>query len=757
MALFAAAAWIAFCYRRDGTRPRIGVKALMGFLRLAAMVLLGVLIAQPMLRTERVETTRSVVALLIDESKSMGLQDRWGQDPRARDLVQALSDPKAPSMIRAEVLSRLLSHRDSATLRALMKTHDLRVYRFGSSVSGSQVSEQVNVAAGAVGRESLPLAAGQPDAEQTRIGTALDYVLQDTSGQPLSAVVLLSDGGQNVGEDPAGAADRLRDVGARLLTVGFGNPRPPQDVAVTSLLADEVVRKGDEVVVSIGVRQRGYGGGKAALTLSLDGKVLKRAPVSLNPKADKQEITLSFTPNEPGAKTLLVSVEGQPGEVTLANNRRSWPIRIIDKKLKVLYVEGRPRWEFRYLKNAIVRDPTTLFSCILTDADPSLGGEGNVPIYGFPKTKEALYQFDILILGDVPRSFFTGSEMKNIRGFVEERGGSLITIAGEVSLPWEYRDTDLESVWPIVVPPTRREILFEEPFQLSLTDAGARHPMMLLRPDIAENQALWKALPGMFWCGVADRAKPGATVLARHPRQNGSDGKIPLLAVQQVGEGQSFMSMVDSTWQWRYRVGDKYFYRFWGQVVRSLTPHELPGANRFLRLSADRTTYSLGERVVLRARLLTRNFLPVRRPEVTAEMEREDGQRFPVRLEPVPGAPGVYAGEWLPPQPGSYRGLIRGADGQRGESLTRVVVEASSIELEHPEQDEALLRRLATQTGGKYFLLSEFDQLPQHAPDRRTEFRTPLERPLWGSTLPIALFGLLLTVEWLLRKKNGLL
>ncbi|HEU4751607.1 MAG TPA: hypothetical protein VFU47_00785, partial [Armatimonadota bacterium] len=364
---------------------------------------------------------------------------------------------------------------------------------------------------------------------------------------------------------------------------------------------------------------------------------------------------------------------------------------------------------------------------------------------------------DIVILGDVPRDFFTAADMKNLRAFVEERGGSLITMAGEMFLPWQYRGSELEAVWPIVVPASRRERVFRDPFQLELTDAGAHNPMMFFTTDVERNRQIWNSLPGMYWCGEADRAKPGATVLVQHPGLTGTDGKLPLMAVQQVGEGTSFMTMVDSTWQWRFRVGDKYFYRFWGQVVRSLTPHELPGANRFVRLTADRATYALGEKVILRARLLTQNFHPVRLKEVMAELQRGDGQRHPVKLEPVPGAAGVYSGEWLASQPGAYKAVLHAPGGENAESITNVVVESSSLELDEPEQNEALLRRLAGMTGGKYLLWSELAGLPAALPDRHQDVQTRIEHPLWDTPLPLVLFTVMLMAEWILRKRKGLL
>ena len=755
--------WAVFFYLRDGKRPSWALKSVMVAMRVVAMAILAVILWQPMLRSHRIQTTPSVVAVVLDESKSMGVKDHW-QDPKLKaDLVRALGDPKMAGAPRDEVMDRLLNKDDASMLRGLLAQHNVRVYRFGGDVKGAELQKpaskksEANNPPPTENIEKLPLPPSKPVADQTRIGNALDYVLQDTAGQPLAGIVLLSDGGQNMGDDPNLAAQRAAEGKAPIYTIGFGDPTPPRDVAITSLLADEVVRKGDEVVVSVSIRQRGFTGRTVPLTLRMGDRVLKRENVTLSKEGEKQELNLSFTPDKPGAQTLVVDIPGQEGEISLSNNRKSWPIRVIDKKLKILYVEGKPRWEFRFLKNAILRDKTTLFSCILVDADPSLGGEGNQPIYGFPKDRKALFNYDILILGDVPRDFFSVTDMKNIRAFVEERGGSLITMAGELFLPWQYRGTDLEAVWPILVPASRREHIFRDPFQLAITDAGAHNPMLFLIPDVDRNRALWSSLPGMYWCGEADRAKPGATVLAQHPTLTGSDGKIPLMAVQQAGEGTSFMTMVDSTWQWRFRVGDKYFYRLWGQVIRSLTPHELPGATRLMRLTADRATYSLGEKVVLRARLLTANFHPVRQKDVTAELQRTDGQRFPVKLDPVPGAAGVYSGEWLPPQPGAYKAVLQGPAGEKSESITNVVVEASSLELDDPQQNKELLQRLAATSGGKYLLWSEALRLPTLIKDRHQDVETRVEHELWTAPLPLVIFTMLLVGEWLLRKKTGLL
>jgi hypothetical protein len=282
--------------------------------------------------------------------------------------------------------------------------------------------------------------------------------------------------------------------------------------------------------------------------------------------------------------------------------------------------------------------------------------------------------------------------------------------------------------------------------------------MMLIADQPQASAALWDQLPGMYWCGVVARAKPGATVLAVHPTRSNADGKLPLMALQPTGEGTCFLTLVDSTWQWRHRKGDKYFYRFWGQVLRSLTPHELPGDNRYAKLTTDRTTYSLGEPIVFRARLLTPAFHPVRDPSVPAEVLRDDATSLKVTLHAVPGTPGVYEAEWLPRRPGGYRVSIRppGASAT-SRVVTRFAVEASQLEFEAPEQNRALLKQIAAATGGAYVEPDEVAQLPDRIKDARVVTRSRVEHELWDAPLPLALFTLFLVSEWVLRKRRGLL
>jgi hypothetical protein len=211
-----------------------------------------------------------------------------------------------------------------------------------------------------------------------------------------------------------------------------------------------------------------------------------------------------------------------------------------------------------------------------------------------------------------------------------------------------------------------------------------------------------------------------------------------------------------------------YFYRFWGQVIRSLTPHELPGANKFVRVTTDRDRYTLGERAIIRARLLTPNFHPVRAKEVVAKVRRQqDGQEFPVRLEPMPGVAGVYSAEWLPPQAGTYSVTVTSAESGQGTSAIDFAVRATSIEFETPEQNEPLLRNLAGLSGGRYLNYTDLAALPDQFRDASVRLSSRVEYDflsdrlrLLGMPMPLALllaFTVLITTEWLARKRMGLL
>jgi len=755
LALVALLVWTAFWYRRDGTRPGTAWKVAMASLRVLAMVLLLLMAFQPMLRSQRQHVTRSVVAVLIDVSESMTrYRDPWLDARKREETIRALGgDPSVTRLTRLEQVLQLLSRREVALLERLRERHQVLLYTFGADVRPQALPR--------AGEPPAPLRIDPPPpdlASSTQIGTALERVLADTAGQPLAGILLFSDGGQNLGPDPAVAAQRAAENHSPIFTIGLGDPHQPRDLAVANILTDEIVRKGDEVVVQVALRQRKYEGATVPLVLRLGHRELGRVEVRMEQELEVH--SFSFVPEETGLFRLTAAVPVQRGETNRTNNVKTFNLRVIDKRLKILYIEGTPRWEYRYLKNAILRDKSVHFACLLTDGDLSSGGEGNVPIYGFPRDRKELFSYDLVILGDVPRNFFTRLDLENLAAFVEQRGGSLIVIAGENHMPWDYRNEKLAEVLPVLIPAFPEQRTFLAPFRIELTERGRNNPMLWLAADPAESERIWSQLPGLYWCGLTDGRKRGAEVLAVHPaiRKGAENELAPIFLHMNVGMGRVFMSMVDSTWQWRFATGDKYFYRFWAQIIRTMKPQELPGADAFTRITTDQNSYVLGQRVRITARLLTPNYQPVRDDFARAEVRRQqDGQIFPLRLEPVLGAAGTYSSEWQPPLPGDYRLSVYGYGGRKTEGLRDFNVEVASIELDDPALREQPLRQIAGSSGGSYVPLTEVASLPERLRDASQRFQSRLEHELWDTPLALILFSLLLVGEWVLRKWKGLL
>jgi hypothetical protein len=275
--------------------------------------------------------------------------------------------------------------------------------------------------------------------------------------------------------------------------------------------------------------------------------------------------------------------------------------------------------------------------------------------------------------------------------------------------------------------------------------------------DPVQSERIWRKLPGMFWNAGAERAKPGATVLAVNAAHTNAYGKRIVLAVQRFGAGRCLMSLVDSTWRWRYRVGDRYFYRYWGQAIRVMTPQETPDGNRYAQISVDRAEYRLGERVSLHARLLDPFYRPIRAPEVTAYLRGETGAPTPITLNAIPASPGLYTADFVPERVGKFEVSVAPPPTPAAKTTANFLVQNVALEDQQPELNEALLKHIARVAGGNYYLPDELDRWLQSLPDRPLVVRSEIDIELWDAPLLLLLFILPLATEWLIRKRLGLL
>jgi hypothetical protein len=573
-----------------------------------------------------------------------------------------------------------------------------------------------------------------------------------------------------------------RDRHVPLFTVAPGVPQPLRDVELSRLEAPEVVLARDFVTLQFRVRAVGLDNQPVTIDLverDRDGeRVVGSQTVTVDAKTPELPVAMRYKPLKPGEVELVLQTNPLPlpGELTGENNRLTHPLKVVDQKLKVLFVDGYPRWDYRYLKTALVRDETVEVQAYLVSSDPDFpqeGTKGLPPLLAFPGERKALFAYDVILLGDVrPDDLASPAAsrdevLKNLADFVNELGGGLCFQAGTRANPLLYRDTPLAPLLPVELEDEVREILpSAEGFRPVLTPEGREHPIFRLEADPAASARLVEdpkeGLPGFFWFAPVKRGKPGATVLAVHPTfEHERYGKVPLVALQPCGRGRTLFVGLDETFRWRYVVGDLYFYRFWRQAVAWLRQGRLLGSKRF-HLELDRPRYTIGDRVRIAARVFDPYFRPSEEPSQEAYVETPRGAREAVRLGPVAGKPGHYEGTYAPSEPrvpddpartGLHRVWVGPEDEERDRAYAQFVCVTPNREFEDPTIDARTLDFMATATEGKFFSLQSAADLPKHVRTVRSSAAIEArEDDLGNAPLAFLLFAALVTVEWVWRK-----
>ncbi len=781
------AGFVFVIYRREGPSAPPFSRGAMAALRFLAIFLVLLMLFDPVVSVERTLSRRSYVAVLVDDSLSMELGDHYASEKTKRKMARVSGiidsdrflipeeNERFEETNRMEFLKRTLARRKEKIFGALARDHRVKIYAFSSSV-----------------KRDVDVDTLRPEGRMTKIGDALWEAAADLKGQPVSAFLLFSDGCENAGTPAVEVAGELgkRDPPVPVHTVGVGSPEAPKDLQVLDPEAEETILVGDEWEVEVTVRQHGFDSIRSVdLRLvgddAIAGGVVKTKPILIGEKQGDQREKIVHRPRKPGRYTFRVEVPVQEGEVISDNNAVTVHLTVVDDKIRVLYVDHYPRYEYRYLKTALIRDTHMRANILLIAADPTFPQERSPevePLQVFPETEKDLYAFDVIVLGDVnpeaeaSRSIFLDPErqMKWMARFVRLLGGGMVFIAGENNNPVALKGTPLEPLLP-VVPPAAQSLPsgpFVESFLPRRTPLGRDHPILSLDSDPARNEKLWGdpdyALPGFYWYVEIDEIKPGAQVLARHPFHppNAPDHKKdPVFVFQHYGAGKTFFSATDATWRWRYRYGDRWFYRFWRNVIRFVGQQRLLGEKKRFVLGVDKTEYILGEPARVSAKVLNENYQPSSRPFQEVVVEKPDGTLDKIRLQPKPAEEGVFEDTLNLDQLGPYTLAIE-EEMPTGEvrRMTTVSfsVQVPKREYENPLMDRVTLRQIAEASGGRFYFLHEIDKMIEELPEtvRKREQPLPgmpLVHRLWDSWLSFALLLAVLTAEWLYRKIYRLL
>jgi uncharacterized membrane protein len=702
-------------------RPRDRV-VLVG-LRLAALAVLLFCLFRPALILKAAVPQQNFLGVLVDDSRSMSIADVNGQ-PRSTFIQQQLSGKNA------------------ALLEALSQRFVVRFFRFSSS------------------SDRVPSAGDLKfDGTATRLGQALDRARDELSGLPLAGLVMVSDGADT---SDAAIDETLAGMKARsipVFTVGVGQERFARDVQVTRVETPRTVLKGTALTVDVVLSQTGYAGQTVPLSVEDDGRIVSTQDVTLPPEGESATVKVRFTANEAGPRTFKFKVPTQKDEQVTQNNSRDALIQVNDRAEKVLYYEGEPRFEYKFLRMAVKGDKNLQVVSLdrtaenkyyrqdVTNADELLGG--------FPKTREELFQYRGLILGSVEAASFTPEQLRMIADFVNKRGGGLLMLGGRRSFnEGGWGGTPVGEVLPVVIENSNTKYFSE--VQAKPTRAGATYPVTQVAGDEKASAAKWNEMPAVTSVNAIHLAKPGATVLL-----SGLDNRKQeqiVLAYQRYGRGKAIAMPIQDSWLWKMDakmpVEDTTHAMFWRRLIRWL----VDGVPEQVNVSTTADRVEPGEAIKLSTEVLDAAYVEVNDSRVVARVTSPSGKTTEVPVEWTVTKDGDYRASFTPDESGIYDIKVTAARDQKdlGSADMHVRVSAGDAEYFDAGMRAPLLKRIAEETGGRFFTPANAAALPEAISYSGRGVTVVEERELWDMPAVFLLLVGLIAAEWGYRRMRGL-
>jgi uncharacterized membrane protein len=468
---------------------------------------------------------------------------------------------------------------------------------------------------------------------------------------------------------------------------------------------------------------------------------------------------IAWKPELAGDYRLTLEVPVHRDELIKDNNTLSAPIAIRNERLRVLLVESYPRWEYRYLRNALSRDPGVELSCLLFHPGLSKVGGGNKDyIAQFPDRLEELSTYDVVFLGDVGvgEGQLTTEQCRLLKGLVGQQASGLVFMPGWQGRHASLLETELADLYPVVLDPTQPDGWGSRTADhFELTEAGRRSLLTKLADTQDENSAIWEDLPGFQWYAAVVRAKLSAEVLCVHKSATNEFGRVPLLVTRTYGTGKVLFMGTDGAWRWRKGVEDKYHYRFWGQVVRWMAYQRNMAKGKTVRLYFQPDQPSVRSTITLHANVMAASGEPVEDDDVTAKIMAPSGKADSVRLAHEGDEWGLFSGQFTPVESGEHR--ISLSAKRSGASLdSTFFVQGAAIErVGHPARPE-VLEEIARITHGKVVQPDELDSVVQSLATLAEPAMEVRRLQLWSHPVLASIIVGLMSLFWIGRKVVGL-
>ena len=749
----------------------------------AASILLGCLLA-PVVIEKKDITPPTHLSILVDTSRSMQLVDT--------------SMSEIP-ISRLNQVNQLLFNGTGQFLQTLRDRFEVHLYPFNTRLQQSVLLAQA---------EDSPPPPFEVEGALTDIGGAIRETVAAWKGQQTAGIVLITDGAHNSGQFPL---ETITALEVPIYPIGVGSVEPPKDVQVQQVNYAPIAYTNHESVIRVSVLQTGYTGKTTQVSLrEIESNTLVDAvtftfnahqDVNAIETSTKQVIELKLTPQSEGNFQYTITLPTLDGELTEANNQKTFSVKVVKAKLNVFYLEGRPRWDYTFLKRALERDPDIEATCAILSSNrlkqqlpvdsvlnrldgyyPQATPVSQTP--QFPETLAELSKYDVLILGDLGAEHLTKTQQRAIVDFVETQGKPVIFLPSRNMLGVNgFQNTELASLLPIDIPRNGCRVEDTE-FTLQLTQSGTFHPMLQLSEisSPTETDGLRQLIANMpalprFFSGF--RLRGGATTLM----DNGKG--MPILILQRAGLGKSLLIAAEGFYNWDFGVKtfkDRRYHtiypRFWAQVLRWMATNT---DDKNVYLTTDASTYAIGDTVKVTAYLYSETYQPQAGATVEIEVVPPDGVPFQVNSsrssvvssqlggesaipdssltdDREPTTDSHFTAQFVLLQKGKYRIRATGRNGnlKLGEDEINIYAHPQLAELENPQLNEDLLKQLAGQTGGTYFTIADVQSVPKNIANVQNSIFVDAERDLWAHPLVLITVVGLLGTEWFLRKRVGL-
>lgn len=683
---------------------------------------------QPEWRVITEPNSKPEIAILYDASRSTTTADA---------ILPSELSANQEVVTRAEWIEKILATDYFKTLR---QNDDNRVFEQPFSAPPENTDSATQALAG------------------TDIHAAIEELLEKHNN--LRAVILLSDGDWNTGQQPVAAAQKMRRRNIPLFAIPTGSDQRLPDLDISNITAPTYGIIGENVQIPFTI----------ASSLDRDIRTIIRLKNTKTGHERTKNITIPAGKNyhdsvlwrlsSEGSSTLELSIPVANGEMVAKNNKRKFTIAGRKESLNVLVIETSPRWEYRFIRNALYRDPGVKVDCLLLH--PQLGtGDGPGYIQKFPEKLENLQKYDVVFLGDVGISEdskigITTEQAKLLKGLVENQASGIVFIPGPKGNQFSLEGTPLGDLVPVLLDDKRKEGVSDPTAsKLNLTSDGKGSLLTMLGDTEEDNPVIWKSLPGFHWHAPVVKAKGGTDVLAVHANRSNQYGRIPMLVTRTAGNGKVLFLGHDSAWRWRRGVEDLYHYRFWGQVARWMSYQRNMATGERIRLYFTPDRPKPGDFVTLNANAFDQYGAPLKDGNLLVDITSPDGQARRISLNKAEGTWGSYSGRFRIAQPGAWKiEAAIGEDTAHGVKAT-LLAQGSEIEKTGMPARADVLEEMARVAKGRLmtdnklsFLAKEIHSLPDPRP---METRTPL----WSHWLTAAALILLLGIFWTGRKLNG--